>query len=397
MKVAGIKMNDPWASRASRDKNVHMEEVSGVSVETDVHMEQVSFEHHGPEQNYRPLLHLSGELRGITPSDTLPYGIDEITFRPGLGPMVDAFYEFDDLQLKELVSKGYFNEGFEPPANMTGILWQLPTTIDASVMAPEYVDDPPIVFVTVHGQAELALTLNNSGYDLVEYFDNHQRPEAQQELAGFDLPVGTPEYEGDGRSDLFGDETFDSPDERRIQEMSPASRVGSPAAYPTVQPSVFESLMAEYEDRQAQADAQRTIEAEVAEVENETEYEPTLAELVYQDRIAPSVESELEPIEFGGSASTEKADTAEPVATTVAETDELEESVGLGISPLDLDEDDEELGIVPIAIGSAPLYRTPSAADRARKVQRTKEHELALAALADKDDNNHGDITPDQP
>ena len=253
MKVAGIKMTDPWASRALRSKGVETERVASAPVETVVQMERVAFEHHGSEKNYRPLLHLTGELVAILPDEPLPYGVDEVTFRSGLGPTVDAFYEFDDAQLAELVTKGYFTEGFEPPANMGGIPWELPTTIDALILAPEADGDAPVVFVTIHGQTELALNAENSGYDLAEYFESKLTPEAVQEQA-LNAQHGVPTRSGE-IDDIFATDSFTAPDagaqrdsSTRFAQLAPKTPNGD---FPVVRASIFEDLMSEFKQTRA--------------------------------------------------------------------------------------------------------------------------------------------------
>jgi hypothetical protein len=372
MKVAGIKMTDPWASRALRSKGVEIEHVASAPVETVVQMERVSFEHHGSEKNYRPLLHLTGELRSILPDESLPFGVDEVTFRSGLGPIVDAFYEFDDAQLTELVSKGYFTEGFEPPATMAGIPWELPTTIDALILAPEHEGDAPVVFVTIHGQTELALDAENSGYDLAEYFENKLTPELQQEKALQSARQGVLTRTGE-IDDLFADENFKASDPARLSDTARrfSGQSGPSGEFPVVRASIFEDLMAEFEEQRS---------AEAAELAAKTDYEPDSVEGVYQQRIAPGVTQAL----------TVSGQEEPAAASTDAEEDLLD---------LDLDAADEELDVVPVATTpvteaqeqpTRPLADPNEAGQRNRRVQRTLEHEKALGL-----DRNPADAGPE--
>lgn len=327
MKVAGIRMTDPWASRVQRGHGVELTQVSNAPVETEVMMEQVAFEHHGPGKNYRPLLHLTGELRSIRPQEPLPYGVEEVTFRAGMGPTVDAFYEFDDAQLATLVGKGYFTEGFEPPASMSGIAWDLPTSIDALVLAPEGEGDTPVVFVTVHGQTELALDAESSGYHLEDYFENNLTPEAQQERELLDLQRDVPTSSGK-ITDLFSAEEFTSD--------APASRQDDhrPGDFPVVRASIFEDLMAEFkENLPAPAEDVTAVQPDVV---------PDPVETLYQQRIAPGVAKAL-----ALPAADEPTESNEPAAKEEAP---LEES---GLLDLDLNPG-EDLGVVPIATMPTP-------------------------------------------
>ncbi|MET3172860.1 UNVERIFIED_ORG: hypothetical protein ABIB52_000688 [Arthrobacter sp. UYCu721] len=396
MKVAGFKMTDPWASRVLRSKGVETERVASAPVETVVLMERVSFEHHGSDKNYRPLLHLTGELRSILPDEALPYGVEEVTFRSGLGPTVDAFYEFDDAQLTELVSKGYFTEGFEPPSTMAGIPWELPTTIDALILAPEHNGDAPVVFVTIHGQTELALDAENSGYDLAEYFENKLTPEAQQEQALLSTQRGVPTRSGE-INDLFAAEQFTTPD--AAQRFEALTRQSS-GEFPVVRASIFEDLMADFRQKRT---------AEAAELAAQpVEYDPDTVEGVYHQRIVPGVAKALTL----PSEDTVTPDVAEPEETSTDAPDDGTSAGDGAQAPekeqglLDLyeeGEEDKELDVVPVATTPAvekvwePESETTvagvqedavqddtKAEQRNRRVHRTLEHEKALERDSDK-------------
>lgn len=386
MKVAGMKMTNPWASRVLRNRGVTCERVMGAPVETVVVMESVTFEHHGPGKNYRPLLHLTGELRSILPAESLPHGIDEITYRAGLGPTVDAFYEFDDVQLAELVSKGYFTEGFEPPSDrMSGIPWELPTTIDALILAPEDEADTPVVFVTIHGQTGLALDAKNSGYDLAGYFENQLGEEAENERATAVAKQETPALAG-GITDIFAEEDFLAHDATRFAGplTEPAEATGD---FPTVRASIFDELMSEFKDVLPVTDARPAEAAVEAEIEAapEPEAEADPMDSIYRDRIAPGVAKAL-------SLGSEAEDPAvlDAVEADTVQSDDREPVM------LDLSGEVEELTVAPIAVApvTSPVWE-PEAEDvpagnggsPTRRVQRTLAHERALEkeALADND------------
>lgn len=383
MKVAGIKMTDPWASRVLRSRGVKTQLVTGAPVETVVQMERVSIEHHGSEKNYRPLLHLTGELASILPAEGLPHGVQEVTFRSGLGPIVDAYYEFDDVQLAQLVAKGYFTEGFEPPAGMAGTTWELPTTIDALILAPEQEGDTPVVFVTIHGQTDLALDLENSGYDLAEYFENHLTPGAQQERSLDEGPGLAPVRSG-AINDLFAADEFQVPEgAARFSDLTATS-----GEYPVVRASIFEDLMAEFSDKlPALATDGNAAESE-ADPEPE-EQAPAAAEVdadaIYRERIEPGVAKAL-------SLAAESAPEADELETeTAGKATHTPESTAL-----DLFDEEDELDVVPLATIPAvepvwtPEADTPSAPAPAivdapqpqRRVQLAQDHERALE-LAD--------------
>ncbi|MDW6057958.1 hypothetical protein SAZ11_07635 [Streptomyces sp. FXJ1.4098] len=136
MRTAGLTMNDVWAHRVLRERGVETYRLEGVTAELDVMVESLDLKHRGKEENYRPYLHMTGELRSVTPVKALPFGISQVTYSPGQGEKVDAFYEFNDQQLVALASKGYFTSGFAVPEQVTGIEWELPATADMLVLAP---------------------------------------------------------------------------------------------------------------------------------------------------------------------------------------------------------------------------------------------------------------------
>lgn len=174
MRTAGLTMNNVWAHRVLREQRVRTTQLEGLPVDLTVLMESVEMKHRGPEEKYRPYLHLSGELVGVRFAEALPYEIDEITYTPGKGDRVDAYYEFADDQLAQLVQRGYFTRPFEVPAFLAESDFDLPATADVLMLDPD--DDPeslPIVFVQAHDLGNIVLTRDDSGYDLVEFFEDY--------------------------------------------------------------------------------------------------------------------------------------------------------------------------------------------------------------------------------
>lgn len=176
MRTAGLTMNDVWAHRVLRERGVETYRLEGVTAELGVMVESLDLKHRGKEVNYRPYLHMTGELRSVTPAKALPFGISRVTYSPGQGEKVDAFYEFDDQQLVVLAGKGYFTSGFAVPEQVTGIEWELPATADMLVLAPSGAQteaDTPVVFTQIHDIGGLEIDLASSGYDLAGYFADH--------------------------------------------------------------------------------------------------------------------------------------------------------------------------------------------------------------------------------
>lgn len=202
MKIAGLTLSDAWAHRVLTDHGVEAYRVEDIPAQLGVYVTDLSLHHHDRHQNYRPWLAIRGELRSITPLTeagdpaTLPFGISQVTFTPGHGETVEAHYEFDHTQLAALAAKGYFTGGFAPPGDATQIEWELPATLDAVILAPASTGPDaglPVVFTQVRDLAGLPVDLDNSGYDLTEYFADHIRGQGVTVARETALaPVATP-------------------------------------------------------------------------------------------------------------------------------------------------------------------------------------------------------------
>ncbi|QXV57380.1 hypothetical protein CVV72_10390 [Amycolatopsis sp. TNS106] len=167
-------MADAWADRARRDHGTKTYHHEKLTAEIGVLVESVELQHRALEENYRPYLHVSGELRSVAFVDVLPFGITEVVYSPGRGEKVDAFYEFDDQQLIVLARKGYFGRAFRVPEQIIGIEWELPATVNTLIVAPPDGDaGAPVIFTQVHHIAQLEIDADTSGYDLTDYFADH--------------------------------------------------------------------------------------------------------------------------------------------------------------------------------------------------------------------------------
>lgn len=243
MKIAPLKLTDPWLHRLARDSKADTETLSAVPCEISVRMETVSVLHHGIDQNYRPYLHLRGQLLQVQPDVALPYGITALPFRSGVEPNFDAFYEFGTDQLLELVRKGYFSPRFQVPESMTGIAWELPAEADFLLVAPERIEHPPLAFVGVRNKNNTELNEGNSGYTLAEYFPDYSTEEPEQVLAESQPAVSE---RSEQIEDLFADEEFDAVHHGRA---GPAQRdaAAGQSTMEQVPKGVFDRMLEEVE------------------------------------------------------------------------------------------------------------------------------------------------------
>jgi hypothetical protein len=279
MRTAGLMMNDVWAHRVLRERGVDTHRLEGVETQLKVLVESLEIKHRSKDENYRPYLHIVGELRSVTPTEVLPYGISEVTYSPGQGEKVDAYYEFDDAQLVKLASRGYFSRSFDvPAAQVTGIEWELPAQADILVLAPSGIEvegDVPVVFTQVHNLGSLDIDLPTSGYDLADYFADFSQQDRQA-----DEPV-VDERSLRARSDainsLFSEEELEQPagHEQTAAELSADEQVVADPI--SVQLSEVEAAIA--------------AEAEQFRVERENQ-EGT-PEKLYRDRVALRDDMEL--------------------------------------------------------------------------------------------------------
>ncbi|WP_181273677.1 hypothetical protein [Brevibacterium oceani] len=281
MRTAGLMMNDVWADRVLREHGVDAFGYEDLDAEITVLVESAELKHRGKDENHRPYLHLSGELRTVTPPSGILYGISEVDYSPGQGERVDAYYEFDDEQLVALARKGYFTNAFVVPESITDIPWELPAKIDMLVLAPtgtEADNGAPVVFTRVHGTGGLEVDLESSGYDVTEYFADHTAGVHREEQAAVD-ERGL-KARSDAINSLFSEDEFEVDS---VGQRIPEGRVEA-AAQPAAD-SVSTGLVR----------AREAIEAEAEQYRAELESQDGTPENLYRDRVA--VHDEAEAVE----------------------------------------------------------------------------------------------------
>lgn len=355
MKIAPLSTSDPWLGRILEDRESFAQGLRGVPVESTVEVDLVEVLHGRPEENYRPYLHIRGEVIGVRPSVELPYGVDELSSRRGSGTRVDAFYEFDHRQLQELVSKGYFTEGFQAPDALASVPWELPMEADFVIVGPRTAEEVPIVFMGLSSAAGLDIDQASSGYDLSAYFpDFTAEPEAEEQV---EVEEGL-SRDGSGR-DLFADD--DLSNVVHIEERLAQAREA--AAGPVAPERVFDRLVDEV--------AATIPLPEQLEEEEVFESEPTEADVLYATSVAPGVDRAIagdhsvseEPLlpeaEAGSGSVSDDLFEDEPV---YQDDDEQVEDVFADDEP---DAEDEELAPEPIRVEpEEPSTEEPEVVDK---------------------------------
>lgn len=362
MKIPALSMASPLAGRLLREGATL---VPDIPCEAVVHVEQAYLSHHGPDQNYRPYLRLSGELRSLVPEERLPGDVHELSARPTMGPEFDVFYEFSDEQLGQMVSKGYFSRQFAVPPIMTGVEYELPVTASVLVLEPQdpQAGDVPLVFVDVHNRNELELDLESSGYDLAEYFESVRQPEREHD--GDELDAER-EYDGRDVDDIFNDPRFAGLREAEAVRMAAlAAEAEAKAAREQDYEAGSEEDSAEFDDDQFEEAGEPAPEMSLDEI--------------YARIVRPYVEGRVAP-------QPEQAQEVEPVAEEVVEPEvdeqqvEAEESDEISFD----DEPEEDLGPEPISTGEADVPSPQSTAKKSTAREVSDRWERAEAEAAER-------------
>lgn len=338
MKIAPLKVTDPWYGKVVNNAKINATALNAVPIEGVVEMELVELLHGGPESNYRPYLHLRGEMVQVAPTVELPYGVTELPMRQGNGVAIDAFYDFNHEQLATLVTKGYFTEAFTVPEGLTQDQWVLPGAADFLVVAPVLADDAPIVFMSIHSQSNLALDEASSGYELAAYFPDvsaEAQAEAQADTAA---PQRSAEV-----NDMFHDVEF--------EQFQPIAEYVAPEqslqdARGTVPDGVFSRLVAEII-------AEQPVVEEIVEEPSEEVEESAAGSMwdLYMQKVAPSVERTLAG-EVGLDDDEPEADAAADVDTEAEPAIEADEDLRSTTTPegfIDFTADEPEVDLVPLS------------------------------------------------
>ena len=276
--VTGMRRSNRWVQRALSMRDVETREVEG-EADIKVLVDTLYFTNHGPASNYRPVLHVRGRLVGLVPYDSpeIAYGVTEVTFdrnMDGGDSTVDAFYEFSDEQLVALVQKGFFNEGFEPPADLLNQVWQLPAHYKGIAIAPRNETEAPLVFLDVVDRDGLVIDSENSGLDLSDYFPDYlseiRSRESENNLSA-DRSMERTSQVNDMFAGMDLSEYDEDGSEGRVSEaegasISQALSGASVTTLPVMESPLFDALM-----RNAQNKAAAQVDAEVEAEETREE------------------------------------------------------------------------------------------------------------------------------
>lgn len=272
--VTGMRRSNRWVQRALSMRDVETREVEG-EADIKVLVDTLYFTNHGPASNYRPVLHVRGRLVGLVPYDSpeIAYGVTEVTFdrnMDGGDSTVDAFYEFSDEQLVALVQKGFFNEGFEPPADLLNQVWQLPAHYKGIAIAPRNETEAPLVFLDVVDRDGLVIDSENSGLDLSDYFPDYlseiRSRESENSLSADRSMERTSQvndmFAGMDLSEYDEDGSEGHTNEAEGASISQALSGTSVASLPVMESPLFDALMRNAQNKAAAQKSESEVEAE---------------------------------------------------------------------------------------------------------------------------------------
>lgn len=188
-------LNSIFASNIQHMDDNEIDDLKNVPMSAVINTETAFLAFRSPwDRDYpnRPYLHILGSLQQL--NGTLPYDITGIYTQHNT-TRVDAFYEFTNDQLSDLVKKGLYERGFEVPEQIKESQLEVDVNCDFKIIKPDKARDVdfPIVFAQVNNLRNLQLTQENSGYDLAEYFEkaktfNHSYQEANDYQVTANLP-----------------------------------------------------------------------------------------------------------------------------------------------------------------------------------------------------------------
>lgn len=361
--VTGMRRSNRWVQRALSMRDVETREVEG-EADIKVLVDTLYFTNHGPTSNYRPVLHVRGRLVGLVPYDSpeIAYGVTEVTFdrnMDGGDSTVDAFYEFSDEQLVALVQKGFFNEGFEPPADLFNQVWQLPAHYKGIAIAPRNETEAPLVFLDVVDRDGLVIDSETSGLDLSDYFPDYlseiRSRESENSLSADRSMERTSQvndmFAGMDMSEYDEDGSEGRTNEAEGASISQALSGASVTTLPVMESPLFDALMRNAQNKaaaqdEAEVEAEETREdAPSVESAQESTLDSTFKS-VLGDFVAASIAENSPAVTEALSDDSIREDIEARLREKMPhtdESDEKEQSAGdKTIDALDLDIEDEE-------------------------------------------------------
>lgn len=198
MKLPMQNLNSIFASNIQHMDDNEIDDLKNVPMSAVINTDTAFLAFRSPwDRDYpnRPYLHILGSLQQL--NGTLPYDITGIYTQHNT-TRVDAFYEFTNDQLSDLVKKGLYERGFEVPEQIKESQLEVDVNCDFKIIKPDKARnvDFPIVFAQVNNLRNLQLTQENSGYDLAEYFEKAKALDhSYQEANNYQITANLPDVD----------------------------------------------------------------------------------------------------------------------------------------------------------------------------------------------------------
>lgn len=182
MIIPAFVKGDPTFERVVSDESTALTEAKGFGVSV-LFRPDVSVLHFVGER-HRPQLHLEGDLVSMVPSDEMPFGVTGVAFGTDASirtPRLSLDYDFTESQIKSLVDKGLYLDGFPMPTMFTENAWSVPANVDMRMLPPVTPDGVPLLAVDVTDLASVSADMSTTGYDFTEFFDDYHAEYAENQ------------------------------------------------------------------------------------------------------------------------------------------------------------------------------------------------------------------------
>lgn len=184
MKLPIKNLNSPLGARLSIEDEKSVLKPKEVNMMADAVIDNVLLSYRSPydkQHPNKPYLHIKGHISHLF--GRLSYGVTSLEYDKSDAPTIDAFYEFNNDQLKHLVDLGLYEPNFRlNHDDLIGQALNMPVTCNFCILKPhkDKGQQYPIVFGDIQDLHLIQLTYQNSGYDLSQYFVNAYEDQKEQ-------------------------------------------------------------------------------------------------------------------------------------------------------------------------------------------------------------------------
>lgn len=202
-------------------------QLAGISEDDKLHFDNVPMEasidvdnafidyrsRHDREHPAKPYLHIQGHVNSL--NGQMPYGAKEFDFKDDHKPRIDMYYEFNNDQLSNLVSKGLYDRGFAIPEALLDAEMDIPVSCNFVVVKPDpKAENLPVYIGEINNRYNINLDLDNSEYDLADVFEKVKAEDYQDEDQQEEQMQNGMQIDGhtlDEQNYISGDETEAKP------------------------------------------------------------------------------------------------------------------------------------------------------------------------------------------